>query len=246
MKSLLLFVAALPLCAQVSITLTPTTATLHAGQSASFQAVIAGSGNAGSSSAISPAVGTLVVLAQQGAGDRVTYTAPAVITTQQIITVTSTAHADFTKTATVLITLLPSIPPVTATDPVLAALQGAQTSDGSTLYADLANCLTNNSTCRLLAVVYSCLPPGQWQANTVYLFGSLVTDGLGNVYQLTSIAPGTVNSGSVPVWNTATGEVTQNGGYLWTRTLPAGATYTCATVAITAPSTVVSSVASAQ
>jgi hypothetical protein len=246
MKPLIIFLAALPLCAQVSITLTPTTATLTAGQSASFQAVISGSGNAGSSSAISPAVGTLVVLAQQGAGDRVTYTAPAVIAGQQTVIITSTAHADATKTAAATITLLPSMPPITATDPVLVALQSAATSSGSTLYADLDGCLLNNSTCKLLAVVYSCFPPNQWQANTAYLFGSLVSDGLGNVFKLIAIAQGTTNSGTVPIWIDAMGAITQNGGYSWTMVFQAGATYMCGDAAITSPSTIVSSIASAQ
>lgn len=246
MKSIILFLAAIPLCAQVSITLTPSSATLSAGQSASFQAVIAGSGNAGSSSAISPAIGTLVVLAQQGAGDRVTYKAPAVIAGQQTVVITSTAHADATKTATATITLLPSIPPITATDPVLVALQSAPTSSGSTLYANLAGCLLNNSTCKLLAVVYSCFPPNQWQMDTVYVLGTLVSDTLGNAYKLTAIAPGTINSESAPIWVATMGAATQNGGYSWAMVFAAGATYTCADAAITAPSTVVSSVASPQ
>jgi hypothetical protein len=242
----LMFLAAIPLCAQVSITVTPASATLYAGQTATFQATIGGSKNYGSSSAISPNVGILGVTPQAQLGDKITYTAPAVIAGQQTVTITSTAHADASKTALATITLMPAAQVITTTDPVLAALQAAATSGGSTLYADLAGCIANNSTCKLLAVVYSCFPPNPWKTNTTYMFGDLVSDGIGNVFKLTSIAPGTANSGNVPVWTDTLNTVTQNGGYGWTMVFPVGSTYTCADATVASLSTVVSSVAGAQ
>lgn len=111
MKTILLALLALPLSAQVAITLTPSSVMLYAGQKATFQAVVTGSTNAGSSSAMSPSLGVLIVTAQKQLGDQVAYTAPDAIATQQTVTITATAKAA-PVTASVTVTLMPTGPPV--------------------------------------------------------------------------------------------------------------------------------------
>ncbi|MBV9745880.1 MAG: hypothetical protein JO099_19120 [Acidobacteriia bacterium] len=82
----------------VNVTVTPAAVNLQAGQTQQFTAVVTGSSN------------TAVTWSSQGAGSISStglYTAPAVIATQQAVTITATSQADSTKKATAVVTLLP-------------------------------------------------------------------------------------------------------------------------------------------
>jgi hypothetical protein len=84
----------------VSVQLNQLSASLSAGQSQQFTATVTGSSNMTVTWSLNPQLGTIN---QTGL-----YTAPSSITTQQIVTVTATSAADTTKTASAIVTLIPS------------------------------------------------------------------------------------------------------------------------------------------
>jgi RHS repeat-associated protein len=84
----------------VSITVSPTTATLSANQTEQFTATVSNTGNTAVAWAISPvSVGTISASGL--------YTAPASISGQQTVTVTATSQADTTKAASATVSLTP-------------------------------------------------------------------------------------------------------------------------------------------
>jgi hypothetical protein len=92
---------------QVSVSITPASANLAPGATQQFVSAVSGSENLGSSLSISPAVGTIISVVS---GNVVVgmYIAPSVLAVPyQQITVTATSHADNTRSATALITLIP-------------------------------------------------------------------------------------------------------------------------------------------
>ncbi len=99
----------------VSITVTPPTASLTAGQSATFQATVGGSSNHSVNWSVAPAVGSVA---------NGVYTAPALIALQQTVTVAAASAADPTKVATATITLVPTVS--IAVNPTTATLTGSQ------------------------------------------------------------------------------------------------------------------------
>ena len=94
-------IAAIALTPAVSVSLTPTTATLGPSQTEAFLASVANSSNTSVTWSLSPAVGSI-----SGSG---VYTAPAAIATAQTVTVTATSAADSTKTASAAIALTPAV-----------------------------------------------------------------------------------------------------------------------------------------
>jgi hypothetical protein len=86
----------IPPAQTVSISLWPWSASLNAGQSATFTASITGSSNTAVTWSLSPAVGTIV---------NGVYTAPATIASSQAVTVTAASVADPTKTAAATVTV---------------------------------------------------------------------------------------------------------------------------------------------
>lgn len=98
---------------EVSVTVSPATASLRGGEAQQFSAMVTGTANSAVEWTISPSVGTI------SASGR--YVAPSSVSTLQIITVIARSLADTTKTATALVTLSPpevislSISPSTAT-----------------------------------------------------------------------------------------------------------------------------------
>ena len=85
----------------VSITLTPSSATLSAGQTQQFTATVSNTSNTAVNWTISPTgVGTM-----SAAG---LYTAPATISTQQTVTATATSQADSTQSASATISISPA------------------------------------------------------------------------------------------------------------------------------------------
>lgn len=93
--------ATLTLLAPVSISLSPATASLSAGQAQQFTATVTGgSGNPAVTWSLSPYIG---FISSSGL-----YTAPESVTSQQTVTVKATSVADSSKCATAVVTLRPS------------------------------------------------------------------------------------------------------------------------------------------
>lgn len=86
----------------VAVSLTPTAATLYQAQTEQFVATVLHASNTSTTWTLNPSTGTL-----SSAG---LYTAPGIITTQQVVTVTATSVDDATKSASATITLIPSTP----------------------------------------------------------------------------------------------------------------------------------------
>ncbi|HTS46439.1 MAG TPA: hypothetical protein VMH05_00760 [Bryobacteraceae bacterium] len=84
--------------ATVSVSLSPSSASLSSGQTANFSATVSGSSNTAVNWSLSPAVGSL---------SNGTYTAPATVTAQQAVTIKATSAADSTKSASATVTLIP-------------------------------------------------------------------------------------------------------------------------------------------
>jgi hypothetical protein len=82
----------------VSIGLSPGSASLQGGQSATFTATVSGNSNKAVTWSLSPQVGTIT---------NGVYQAPAIVASQQTVTVTATSAADTTKTATATVSLSP-------------------------------------------------------------------------------------------------------------------------------------------
>jgi hypothetical protein len=81
----------------VSVSVSPATASLTAGQTQQFTATVANTGNTAVTWALSPNVGSISASGL--------YTAPTTISTQQTVTVTATSTADITRSATATINL---------------------------------------------------------------------------------------------------------------------------------------------
>jgi hypothetical protein len=82
----------------VSIQISPTTATLQAAQTQQFTATLSGTNNLGVTWSLSPQVGTLSTSGL--------YTAPATLTSNQVVQVTATSVADPTQSAAASVTLM--------------------------------------------------------------------------------------------------------------------------------------------
>lgn len=82
----------------VAVTLSPSTASLNGGQSATFTPTVTGSSNTAVTWSLTPQVGTLT---------NGVYKAPAIIASQQTITITAQSVADPTKSASVTVLLIP-------------------------------------------------------------------------------------------------------------------------------------------
>jgi RHS repeat-associated protein len=94
-----------PLQPPVSVSVTPTTATLYGGQTQQFNATVANSTNTAVTWTISPATGAGTI---STAG---LYTAPATISAQQTVTITATSQASTTAIASATATLIPKTTP---------------------------------------------------------------------------------------------------------------------------------------
>ncbi|MDX2150588.1 MAG: Ig-like domain-containing protein, partial [Bryobacteraceae bacterium] len=85
----------------VSVSVSPQTAAVNAGGSAQFTASVQGSGNTAVNWTVTPAFGTI-----NSAG---LYTAPANVTSQQVVTIQATSAADSTKKAAASLTVRPPV-----------------------------------------------------------------------------------------------------------------------------------------
>ena len=113
----------------VSITVTPSTATLGAGQTQQFTASVTGLANTAVTWSLNPNVGTISPTGL--------YTAPANITGQQIVTLTATSAADSTRAANASITLTPSVS--ITISPTTASLGGGDTQQFFALVVNTPN-----------------------------------------------------------------------------------------------------------
>ncbi len=126
---------------QVSVSVSPASATLYAQQTKQFTATVINTGNTAVTWSITPA----------GAGSINSsglYTAPATITTQQSVTVTATSQANTAVSASATVTLMPTIS--ISVSPSTATLYGGQS---QTFSATVTN--TSNT-----AVTWSISPAG--------------------------------------------------------------------------------------
>ncbi len=109
----------------VVVQVNPASASLGGSQTQQFAATVTGSANTAVTWSRTPAVGTL-----SSAG---LYTAPATITTQQVVTVTATSVADTTRSASAAVTLLPPDFTVSASPSSRTVVQGVGTSYTATV-----------------------------------------------------------------------------------------------------------------
>jgi hypothetical protein len=82
----------------VNISLSPNSSALTGGQSTTFTPTVSGTSNTGVTWSLSPQVGTIT---------NGVYQAPAIVSSQQTVTITATSAADSTKTASATVTLQP-------------------------------------------------------------------------------------------------------------------------------------------
>src|ERR1035441_9529947 len=90
-----------PPVGMVSVSLTPSKASLPTSQTQQFTATVIGTTNTAVTWSVSPALGTI-----SSAG---LYSAPATLTSPQTVTVTATSVADTSKNATASVTVLPAV-----------------------------------------------------------------------------------------------------------------------------------------
>jgi hypothetical protein len=102
----------------MTISISPLTATLYAGQQQTFSATVTNTFNSAVTWSISPA-GTGSISASG------VYTAPASISAQQAVTVSATSQANPSLSASATVTLMPPI--IVSVSPTTAALSGGQT-----------------------------------------------------------------------------------------------------------------------
>jgi hypothetical protein len=88
----------LPGNSTVSITTSPASTTLNGGQSVTFTATVSGTSNTSVNWSLNPSVGTIT---------KGVYQAPAIIGSQQTVTITATSVADSTESATSTVSLVP-------------------------------------------------------------------------------------------------------------------------------------------
>ena len=117
----------------VSVSVTPTTATLYGGQSQQFTATVSNTSNTAVNWSISPSVGSI-----NSSG---LYTAPASVTSQQAVTVTATSQAEPTVSASSTVTLMP--PVAVAIAPTASTLYGAQSQQFSATVSNTSNTAVN-------------------------------------------------------------------------------------------------------
>jgi hypothetical protein len=140
----------------VSVSVTPTAATLYAAQTQQFSATVLNTSNTAVTWSISPSSSGLI--SPSGL-----YTAPSSITSQQSVTVTATSQAEPTVSASAIITLMPPLAVTVA--PTTATLYGGQTQQFS------ANVINTSNT----GVIWSISPTGTGTINSSGLYTAPAT-----------------------------------------------------------------------
>ena len=114
----------------VSVSVSPTSATLNASQQRQFIATVTNTSNTGVTWSIGPS-GAETVSASG------LYTAPATIATEQTVTVTATSQANTAVSASATVTLMPNIS--VSVSPATVSLYGGQTQSFSATVANTSN-----------------------------------------------------------------------------------------------------------
>jgi len=153
----------------ISVTVTPTGASLHGAQSLQFSATVAGSMNPSVTWTMTPMIGAL---SSSGL-----YTAP-----HQTVILTATSVADPTKSASVTITLLPAV--VVSVTPTAASLRASQTQQFSASVNNTAN----------TAVIWSLLPAVGTISNGLYTAPANIAAAESVTITATSVADPTKSS----------------------------------------------------
>jgi len=118
----------------VTVSVSPTSATLYGGQSQQFTATVTNASNTAVTWSISPVgVGSV-----NSSG---LYTAPASITSQQTVSVTATSQAESTVSASATVTLMPPVSVSVA--PPTATLYGGQTQQFAATVSNTSNTAVN-------------------------------------------------------------------------------------------------------
>ncbi len=113
----------------VSVTVSPPSAVLNAGQTQQFSATVSGTSNSSVTWSLSPSVGTISASGL--------YTAPSFIASPQTITVTATSVADPTKSGTATVTLNPTVS--VSVNPPSVVLTAGQTQQFSATVSGTSN-----------------------------------------------------------------------------------------------------------
>jgi len=140
----------------VSVSVTPTAATLYGGQTQQFSATVLNTSNTAVTWSISPS----------GSGTISTsglYTAPSSISTQQSVTVTATSQAEPTVSSSATVTLMPPIS--VSVTPTAATLYGGQTQQFSATVLNTSN----------TAVTWAISPTGTGTINSSGLYAAPAT-----------------------------------------------------------------------
>lgn len=178
----------------VNLSLSPGSATLSGGQSATFTSTVSGTSNTAVSWSLNPQVGTIT---------NGVYQAPATIASQQTVKVIATSAADSTKTASATVTL----------QPVAVTVGPPSTSLGASQSATFTASVTGSSN---TAVTWSLNPSVGTLVNGVYTAPSTISSGQTVTITATSVADptksatatvsltATSNSSPPPTSNTST------------------------------------------
>jgi hypothetical protein len=121
--------AVISLTPPISVSITPTTASLYASQTEAFSAAVANTTNTAVTWSISPAIGTI--------SSTGLYTAPASVTSAQTVSVTATSVTNTAKAATAVISLTPPIS--VSITPTSASLTVSQTEAFTATVANTSN-----------------------------------------------------------------------------------------------------------
>ncbi len=208
----------------VVLSLTPGSASLTGGQSATFTSTVTGTTNTAVTWSLSPAIGTIT----NGA-----YKAPSTIASQQTVTVTATSVADTTKSETATVTLVPvgvSVGPASAS---LGAGKSATFAASVTGTTNRAVTWTMNPAVGTLSNGIYTAPGTITAAQTVTLTAASVADPTKTATSTVTLTATVSNSGSGSNSNSGS----SNGSSATTVTLPvevigANGTTTSATVNI--------------
>ena len=164
----------------VTVTISPTTVSLSAGQQRQFSAAVANSPNTAVTWSLSSPIGTL-----SAAG---LYTAPATITTAQSVNVIATSVANTTKSSTGVVSLTPTVPVAVTVSPATVSLGGGQQRQFSATVTGSTN----------TAVTWSLSSPiGSISASGLYTAPATITTAQSVSVRATSVADTTKSSTGV-------------------------------------------------
>jgi len=172
----------------LSIGLSPGSATLLGGQTATFTPQVTGTSNTGVTWSISPYFGTIV---------NGTYQAPAIIARQQTVTVTATSAMDSTKSASATVSLQPIGVTV---GPASASLGAGQSAKFSAAVTGSSNTTVNWSINPAVGTLVNGLytaPATITSAQTVTVTAASVVDSSKMSTATVALAPGSTGSSAI-------------------------------------------------